>query len=179
MVEQAKAHESRIGAVTRHVLIAGVGYPFLRDMSVGPVLVEGLRQLEWPAGIEVDDWSFNPIAIVQRMEERSEPYDRIVLLSAVERGREPGQVFRYRWQGELPDVEQIQERIGEAVMGVISLNNLLVVCQYFKALPPDVIVVEIEPEDTGWGPGFSLRVEAALSEIIRSVQLAAEEGVDA
>ncbi|HEV2072140.1 MAG TPA: hydrogenase maturation protease [Thermomicrobiales bacterium] len=179
MVEEAKAHESRIGAVTRHVLIAGVGYPFLRDLSIGPVLVEGLRQLEWPAGIEVDDWSFNPIAIVQRMEERSEPYDRIVFLSGVERGREPGRVYRYRWQGELPDAEEIQERIGEAVMGVISLDNLLVVCQHFKVLPPDVIVVEIEPEDTGWGAGFSLRIEAALSEVIRSIQLAAEEGVDA
>ncbi len=32
------------------VLIAGVGYSFLRDLSVGPVLVPELRRLDWPAG---------------------------------------------------------------------------------------------------------------------------------
>lgn len=161
-----------------HVLIAGVGYPFLRDLSVGPVLVTELRELDWPAGIEVDDWSFNPIAIVQRMEARTTAYDRIVIVSGVERGREPGHVYRYRWHGDLPAAEEIQERIGEAVMGVISLDNLLVVCQHFQVLPADVIVVEVEPEDTGWGAGFTPRIEAALSEVVSSVRLAAEEGCD-
>lgn len=160
-----------------HVLIAGVGYPYLRDLSVGPMLVPELQRLSWSTGIEVDDWSFNPIAIVQRMEERPSFYDRIVLVAGVERGREPGHICCYRWQGELPDAEEIQDRIGESVMGVISLDNLLVVCQHFGVFPPDVIVIEIEPEDTGWGPGFTPCVEAALSEVVKSVRLAAE-GVD-
>lgn len=164
---------------TPQVLIAGVGYPFLRDLSIGPVLAADLRQLDWPSGIEVDDWSFNPIAIVQRMEARSEAYDRIVIVSGVERGREPGQVHRYRWQGDLPDADEIQERIGEAVMGIISLDNLLIVCQYFKVLPAEVVVIEVEPEDTGWGAGFTPCIEAAMSEVVSTVRLAAEEGCDA
>lgn len=161
--------------VERRVLIAGVGYPFLRDLSVGPVLVPELQELAWPAGVEVDDWSFNPIAIVQRLEALPAAYDRIILFAAAERGHEPGRVSPYRWRGDLPDAEEIQQRVGEAVMGIISLDNLLVICQHFGALPPDVVVVEIEPEDTGWGAGFTPVVTAALTEVVAIVRQAVRE----
>ncbi len=160
------------------VLIAGVGYPFLRDLSVGPVLVPQLRQLDWPAGVEIDDWSIGPIAIVQRLEERPGSYDRIVLVASVERGREPGRVSCDHWRGELPDAAEIQQRVGEAVMGVISLDNLLVIGQHFGVFPPDVVVVEVEPAETGWGEGFSPRVEAALGQTVATIRRAALEGRD-
>ncbi len=156
------------------VLIAGVGYPFLRDMSVGPCVVPLLREQEWPPGVEVDDWSFNPIAIVQRLEEQPGHLERIILIAAAERGREPGQVHCYRWDGILPHPDRIQECVGEAVMGIISLDNLLVIAQHFGVLPADVIVVEVEPEDTGWGEGFTPRVTTAVGEIIETVRREAQ-----
>ena len=158
------------------VLIAGVGYPFLRDLSVGPVLVPELRRQDWPPGVEVEDWSVGPIAIVQRLEEQPGRYDRIVLVAAVERGREPGQVSCYRWPGQLPEPEEIQQRVGEAVMGVIDLDNLLVIGHHFGVFPAEVVVVEVEPEDTGWGDGFTPTIEAALSEAVAAVRRAAVDG---
>ncbi len=160
------------------VLIAGVGYPFLRDLSIGPVLVPELQRLDWPSGVEVDDWSIGPIAIVQRLEVRPHPYDRIVLFAGVERGREPGLVSSYRWPGDLPDPEEIQQRVGEAVMGVISLDNLLIIGQHFDVFPSDVVVVEVEPEDTGWGADFTPRIQAALDETVATVRRAALDGFD-
>ncbi len=153
-----------------HVMIAGVGYTNLRDLSVGPVLVPRLREMEWPSDVDVDDWSFGPIAVVQRLEDRPGHYDRIVLVSAVGRGREPGGVYCYRWRGDLPDAAQIQERVAEAVTGIISLDNLLIVAEHFGALPEDVVVVEVEPEDTDWGPGFSPRVEGSLEKVVDAVR---------
>src|SRR5512141_611033 len=100
-----------------HTMIAGVGYQNLRDLSVGPVLVPQLAELDWPAGVEVDDWSFGPIAVVQRLQDRPGYYQRLVLISSVQRGREPGGMYAYRWNGELPGAEEIQARIGEAVTG--------------------------------------------------------------
>ncbi len=158
------------------ILIAGVGYPFLRDLSLGPVLVPELQGLEWPPGIEIDDWSIGPIALVQRLEERPGWYDRIVLFASVERGREPGRVSCYRWPGHLPDSEEIQQRVGEAVMGVISLDNLLIIGQHFGVFPPDIVVVEVEPKETGWGDGFTPEIEAATGETIATVRQAALDG---
>lgn len=166
-------------AIARPVLIAGVGYQFLRDLSVGPAVVELLQQLEWPPAVEIDDLSFGPIAIVQGLQGRSVAYERVILISAVQRGREPGRVYTYRWEGQLPDVDEIQDRIREALTGVISPDNLLVIMQYFGVLPADVRVIEVEPLDILWGPGFSDPVSAALSEVIdtaRREALAAPHG---
>ena len=160
----------------RRVLLAGVGYPNLRDLSVGPVIVPVLRQLDWPEGVDIEDLSYGPIAVVQWLEERPGYYERMVFISAVERTREGGKVYSYRWPGTLPEAEEIQARIGEAVMGVISLDNLLVITQYFGVLPEDVTVVEIEPVDTGWGLEFTPGVEAALDETVETVRRAVLSG---
>jgi hydrogenase maturation protease len=159
-----------------HVLIACVGYRYLRDQSVGPVLVPILDDLDWPEGVEVCDLHFGPIHMVQWLEERPGYYDRIVFVAAVEREREPGRVYTYRWNGKLPDADEIQQRVAEGITGVISLDNLLIVGQHFGAFPPDVVVVEVEPEDTGWGPGFSPRVEAAQDEVIETVRRVVMDG---
>jgi hydrogenase maturation protease len=160
------------------VMIAGVGYPFLRDQSVGSAVVPLLRDMEWPAGVEIEDWSFGPIAIVQRLEAMPTGYDRIVFVSSAERGHAPGRVSCHRWAGRLPDADEIQRRIGEAVMGVISLDNLLVIGSHFRAFPEDVRVVEIEPEDCEWGEGFTPTINSALETVVQLVRQVALEGHD-
>ena len=158
------------------VLVAGVGYQNLRDLSVGPALVPILRDLPWAVPVEVDDLSFGPIAVTQRFQDRPGAYDQLVLVGATVRERPPGTVTIYRWRGEPRSPGEVQERVNEAVTGVISLDNLLIIADYFRALPPSVIVVEIEPEETSWGEEFSPRVEAALPRALRAVRRAALEG---
>jgi hydrogenase maturation protease len=158
------------------VLIAGVGYQNMRDQSVGPDVMPALSQLDWPAETEILHLHFGPIHVVQWLEERPGHFDRMVFVAAVARGRKSGGVYWYRWEGILPPAEEIQQRIGEAVMGVIDLDNLLIVAQHFRVLPADVIVVEVEPEDTGWGVGFTPGVEAALPTVIETVWRVATEG---
>jgi len=148
------------------VLVGGVGYRYLRDESVGPWAVE---QLEARAGdgVEVEDLGYHPVGFVQNLEDR-EPYDRIVLISAVRRGRPPGTLDVYRWDRVLPDRDAIQERVAEAVTGVISLDNLLIVSCALGELPQDVHVVEIEPGDEGWGEGFSAVIEERLDDVLEA-----------
>ena len=149
------------------VLVGGVGYRFLRDGSVGPYMADLLANRA-NGEIEVEDLSYHPVGLSQNLQER-EPYDRLVLVAAVRRGREPGAVEAYRWSGELPSRDEIQERVSEAVTGVISLDNLLIVCGALGGLPDDVRVVEVEPADDDWGDGFSPAVEARLGEIEEAV----------
>ena len=149
------------------VLVGGVGYRNLRDDSVGPWVADTLAERAGD-GVEVEDLSYGPVAVSHNLRDRP-PYDRLVLAAAVRRGRAPGTVERYRWRGALPAPEEIQDRVAEAVTGVISLDNLLVVCGAFGGLPEDVRVVEVEPGDEGWGEHFSPVVEAVLPEVLEAV----------
>ena len=149
------------------MLVGGVGYRFLRDGSIGPYVADALAERAGD-GVEVEDLSYHPVGLSQNLAER-EPYDRLVLVGAVQRGREPGSVHAYRWDGALPDSREIQARVNEAVTGVISLDNLLTVCGALGGLPDDVSVVEVEPADEGWGEGFSPEVDARLDEVVEAV----------
>ncbi|MHB8596304.1 MAG: hypothetical protein ACYDER_05775 [Ktedonobacteraceae bacterium] len=157
---------------TKRVFIGAVGYTNLRDLSVGLKVLEDLQKLAWPAGVEIDDLSpGGPIAAIHRFREVL-PYDRVILIGAVGRTREPGQIYCYRWDGCLPNPDEIQMCVSEGVTGVISLDNLLIVGGYFGIWPPDMVLVEIEPCDEDWGPDFSEPVQAAISPMIQAVQLA-------
>jgi hydrogenase maturation protease len=145
------------------VLVGGVGYRFLRDGALGPYMADTLAARAGN-GIEVEDLGYHPIGFTQNLEDRPD-YDRIIFVAAVARGRPPGTVEAYRWDHVLPSPEDIQDRVSEAVTGVISLDNLLIVTEALGAMPEDVHVVEAEPADETWGEGFSPVVEAKLPEI--------------
>jgi hydrogenase maturation protease len=151
-------------------LIGGIGYWYLRDGSLGPVVAAELARESWPAETSIEDLSYGPIAVIQRLQDVAVPFERLVLVAAVRRGRPAGTVSAFRWDGTLPDEEQVQARVAEAVTGVISLDNLLAVAGFFDALPPEVLVVEVEPEDEGWGEGFSESVDAVRSRVMQIVR---------
>jgi len=119
-------------------------------------------------GVEVEDVSYHPVGLSQNLEDRP-PYDRVVLVGSISRGHEPGTVSAYRWDGQLPDPDEIQQCVSEAVTGVISLENTLIVCAALGGLPDDVRLVEVEPEDQGWGEGFSPTIESSLPRVVEAV----------
>lgn len=157
------------------VLVAGVGYRNLRDLSLGPLLIDRLQEqnLDWPEGTEVEDLSYGPIAIMHSLDERP-PYDRMVFVSGARRGRAPGEISRYEWRGELPDEDEIHQRVSEAATGVIDLENLLIVASYFRKLPADVVVFEVEVADDSFGEEMTPIVENVIPALI--VQLRAAAG---
>ena len=158
-------------------LVAGVGYHNMRDLSLGPELTARMMEMNWPAQISVDpDFSFGPIAIVQRFQADPSLCDRLVLFAAISRDRQPGTITAYRWPGKLPSTSEIQARIGEAVTGVVSLDNLLIIGEQFGIWPDDLFVVEVEPADESWGPGFSREIEENMGKIIATVQKVALSG---
>ncbi len=132
------------------MIVAGIGYRNLRDHSVGVMVTDLLESRRWPEGVVVEDLSYGPIAVVQRLEDdppERRP-DRAVFVAAAVRGdRRPGTVTAYRWDAVLPSLELIQGAVCEAVTGVIALDNTLVVAQHFGALPEEVVVVEVEPDN--------------------------------
>jgi hydrogenase maturation protease len=155
------------------VIVAGVGYRNLRDHSVGVEVADRLEAGVGNGTVVVEDLSYNPIAVVQRLDDEppGERFQRAVVVAAVERaGRAPGTVAAYRWDGVLPADDEIHRAVTEAVTGVIALDNTLVVTRHFGALPDDVVVVEVEPAVHEFGDTFSEIIDRQLDSICALVQ---------
>ena len=148
------------------VLVAGVGHTNQRDLSIGPLLAEQLAaETEWPAAVDVRDLGYGAVQVAQDLQawQVAVPYARAVLFGAAQRGRPPGTVTSSRAAiVPPPDPDLVQAHVADALAGLVSLDLLLVVARQFGALPADVVVVEVEPEDTSWGPGCSTTIAAAL-----------------
>jgi hydrogenase maturation protease len=161
------------------VIVAGVGYRNLRDHSVGIAVADRLLDHAWGGDVVVEDLSYNPIAVMQRLEDEppERRFTRAVMVGAVERGnRLPGTVTAYRWDGVLPSDEEIQRAVSEAVTGVIALDNTLVVTRHFGGLPEDVVVIEVEPAVQEFGDEFSESVARVVDQVC---ELAVTRATDA
>lgn len=156
------------------ILLAGVGYSHLSDLSFGPILIERLQELEWPDDVHIEDFSYGPIGVLMRLEDEPIQCDYAIFAGATERDRAPGTLHIYRWEVGPEDPEEVQARIAEAVTGVIGLQNLLVIMDHFEVLPQHTTVIELEPVDQEWGMEMSplglQRLEEAVSWIQSEVQ---------
>lgn len=135
------------------VAIGLVGYyPFIRGHPLGPELKERLEVSAWAGHtVTLKEMNWGPIAIVQEFQASGEVYDRFVLVGAVDRGLENGTVSCRQWIGGKLDVMAVQQRVFEAVTGIVSLDNLLVIGEHFGIWPKELITVEIQlsPDSVG------------------------------
>jgi hypothetical protein len=155
----------------KKVFIGTVGYHNLSNHSIGPVLLPELQKMNWAPGVDVDELNWGPIAIVQKFQALPIPFDRVILLAAIERpGRNIGDITIFKWMGKLPDEELIQRCIGDAVTGVISVENLLIIGEYFKIWTGETFVVDVEPGPEQAGENFTEEMKQAIPELILTLQ---------
>ena len=152
------------------MLLAGVGYSHLSDLSFGPLLVERLQEMAWPDTVQIEDFSYGPIGVLMRLEDEPVHFDRAVFAGATERDRLPGTLNIYRWEGGPDDAEQVQARIAEAVTGVIGVENLLVIMDHFGVLSANTTVIELEPVEREWGMDMSALGRQRLEQAVEWIR---------
>ena len=151
----------------------------LRNHSVGPILLPDIKKLDWPDLVTVEEMNWGPIAIVQYFQTLETPFDKVIFLVAIERkGREIGDIDIFQWKGGLPSEKQIQACIGDAATGVISVENLLVIGEFFEVWPKELYLVDVEPGPEAAGEHLTSQVSARVPEILDTVRKIALQGVD-
>ena len=155
------------------VLIGIVGHsPILDRYPLGPLLMQDLQSRDWGAMIvDIENMTWSPIHVTQRLQDHQKSYDRTVLIGSSAGCLKPGNVVTYRWLGGEMSTLKLQERVYEGVTGVVSLDNTLVIGDYFKVWSDEVFTVEIDlPEDTFgeivMAENIGLESEANLPEIL-------------
>ncbi len=168
------------------VLIGIVGFsPVIDAYPLGPRLMDALKaRLENRPDVVVENMTWGPIHVVQRFQDEGAVRPRrIVLVGAAAVSELPGLVHGFRWTGGSVPASAMQERIYEAVTGVVDLENTLIIGSHFEVWPQDVFGVEVDlPADTfgkmviadsrcesgggGNGPGFSS--DAVIAELVET-----------
>jgi len=156
--------------VTKSVraLIGGIGLPWLRDLDFGTQFVRRVEHLAWPDDVVLEDISYAAHRVLHLLQDLQPP--KVILVGAMPRDGEPGTIRRYRLDLTPPDDVEVHERLTEAVGGVVDLDHTLAVVRYWKALPEDTTVIEVEPADRSFGLGFSDVVEAAIEPVLGMVR---------
>lgn len=161
--------EKRVDPETRcRVLIGGVGNPWLRDLDFGPQMVRRMREMQWPPGVVIEDLATAAHRVVHILQDLKP--ERLILVAGFPRGEAPGTIRRTGADIEMPDDAEIQERLGEAAGGVIDFDHTLIITRYFKVLPEDTVLIEVEAVDTAFGTGFSPEVEEVVDSVIEMVR---------
>lgn len=136
-----------MAGTTLDCLIGIVGYsPVLDAYPLGTRLMKGLEQRLAPhSRIAIENMSWGPIHIVQHFQDDNGPRPgRLVLVGAAPVSTQPGAVTAYRWAGgKLPEA-QLQERVYEAVTGIVDIDNTLMIGEHFGIWPAEVLAVEVD-----------------------------------
>lgn len=160
---------SHVFANPERTLIAGVGHRFWRDLSAGPVWTDRLGALEWPPSVDVQDYSFGAVAMMQNLQDVS--YEKIIFLTAETRDRNAGKLYTYRYDGGNETPERVQQYIGEAGGGVVAIDPLLSIAGHFGVLPYHTWVIELEPQSTQWNDSEGSCLDDLFSTVLEQVQM--------
>lgn len=142
-------------------LIAGFGNVLRKDDGFG---VEVIRRLE-EEGVSTDvtllEVGTGGIRLAQEL---MTPYDRLIIVDAMNRGRAPGSI-------SVLVVDDV-ERVREVDMHAAEPSRALALARALSALPPEILMVSCEPEEmdelsTELSPVVQTGVDHALVEIRR------------
>lgn len=169
------------------VLVGIVGFtPVLDSYPLGPKLMAAMEaELRGHEGVVVENMSWSPIHVVQRFQDEGASLpDRLILVGASAICRRPGRIQAFRWMGgTLPDLV-MQERIYEAVTGVVDLENTLIIGTHFGIWPEEAFSVEIDlaadtfgrmviADSEGWANDRTLTDHLGFSPAAATAELAA------
>ena len=155
-------------AVPPRIVVGGVAHLYQGDLDLGRVAVERLARDELGDGVAVEEFSYGAVAVAQRLEELRP--DVLVLVGAVERGREPGTVERREISSLPQDPLEIQGAIADAVTGYIHLDLVLDVAHGLGALPARTVAIEVEPARIEPSEQLSPQAEAGLARAVELVR---------
>lgn len=128
-------------------MVGIVGYSaVVESYPLGPKLLEELESIFGDnPNVILENFTWSPVHIVQRLQggEMTRP-DRIVLVGLAAGSSKPGTVAVHRWVGGTQPEVKVQERIYEAVTGIVDLENTLMIGSYFNVWPDECLTVEAD-----------------------------------
>ncbi len=147
--------------LTSDTVVIGVGNTILSDDGVG---VHAARRLQddprLPAGVSILDGGTIGLELAPMVSDAS----RLLFLDAVNSGETPGTLTRMTGR----DLLGSSRGMSVHQLGVVDMISTLALV---STKPQDIVVLGVQPDNTDWGVSLSLRVEAALADLVEAALL--------
>ncbi|MDM8006215.1 MAG: HyaD/HybD family hydrogenase maturation endopeptidase [Phycisphaerae bacterium] len=141
------------------ILILGIGNILLRDEGVGVRVIEAMRGMDLPPGVELVDGGTAGADLLDIISDRR----KVIVIDAVDAGLEPGTILRLHVE-DLADAGRPLVSLHE-----IALTETLAAARIIGSMPDEVIIWGIQPKDLSPGDILSAEVVSAVPRLIERV----------
>ena len=143
----------------QRIVVIGLGNLIRSDDGVGVhAALRLMTDPRVPAGVEVIDGGTQGLNLLPVIAGAT----HIVAIDAVNTGVAPGKVLRY-------EMAQLQALPGSPSVHQIGFADLLEALRWLDKSIPNMVLIGVQPEVTGWGAKLSPAVEAALPRLVETV----------
>jgi hydrogenase maturation protease len=139
-------------------VVIGVGNLLCRDEGIGIHVIKALQEMDLSSEIKLIDGGTSPDIIAY-----TRVGDKVIIIDAAKAGGEPGAVYRFRPDDLAGDKKTLASAHELGVIENLKLMGLT------GNEPSEVIIIGIEPKDTGWGTELSSELKKRLKSIVKVV----------
>lgn len=156
---QGRAQPAPAMTQQHRVVILGLGNLIRCDDGIGIHAIQRLLSDKLvPAGVEVMDGGTLGLQLLPAIEDAT----HILVLDAVNTGADPGTIVRYT-------MSELEPLPGSPSVHQIGFADMLEGLRWMNKFSGKAIVLlGVQPEQTGWGENLSSTVEAALPALIQA-----------
>ncbi|HEX9874738.1 MAG TPA: hydrogenase maturation protease [Deferrimonas sp.] len=140
--------------------IIGIGNPLMGDDGIGIAAVSALEKEGVPEGVEIIDGGTGGLTLLTLMEGAK----RVILVDAVETGREPGTILRLAGEDLEPETSASSLSLHSS-----GLPEVLALGRALGTLPP-LILFGVQPDSVEVRLGLSEPVAAALPSLLALIR---------
>jgi hydrogenase maturation protease len=149
----------------RRIVVLGLGSLIRSDDGVGVhavrLLMEGPRV---PEGVAVVEGGTLGLALLPAIEDAT----HVLALDAVNTGAAPGTVARF-------EMSQLRPLPGSPSVHQLGFADLMEALRWMGKVSKQMVLIGVQPSQTGWGVALSREVEAALPRLLQAALEQLEE----
>jgi len=139
-----------------HTVILGLGNELLGDEGVGVHTVRVLKQMDLPGNLEIIEVGTAILDALPAIERA----DRMIVVDAMKDGMAPGTVYKISLD-QCSGSKTIASMHGFDIFRTMALAG--------RQIPPDIMVIGIEPELISWSMELSSIVAISIPHVLEAI----------
>lgn len=141
------------------ILVVGIGNILLRDEGVGVRVIEAMREIALPPGVEVVDGGTAGADLLDIISDRR----KVIVIDAMDANAEPGTIRHLR-------VEELAGGTGAGVsLHEIGFLETLAMARHMDSAPIEVSILGVQPKEVCPGDRLTEELTAVVPRVVRMI----------